>query len=364
MRFRNIIVLMMVWTLSVSTLGAVTLVEPGSGAARVGRVYFPQSGRVLDRNFRENGQVLDELCDRWQTLAAEGVDTVFVRLIAWTSQEGHAKENERIAMGRSAAVRSCLREMPHVPVLVFSTEYVNYPQKGVLPDVAAAEDMRMCEIVWSSTITAPEPTPEPTPSIWEEQPDVVMEETSAPTADTYEEDWSESWYLKTNFLTYPLNLTANLGFEAEIGRHFSLSVPFYYSALNWFRSDVKFRILGTQPEFRYWFGRDFTGWFVGLHGSFGWYNVAVGGRYRYQDHSTESPAYGGGLTGGYRLPLGKNYRWALEFTLGAGYLNLYYDTFYNIPNGALAQEGLRKHYFGPDHAAVTLSYRLGKRRGK
>ena len=61
--------------------------------------------------------------------------------------------------------------------------------------------------------------------------------------------WAPSWYVKTNFLTYPLNLTANAAVEVEVGRHFSLSVLFYFSAMNWFRYDIKFRVCGSQPEF-------------------------------------------------------------------------------------------------------------------
>lgn len=168
--------------------------------------------------------------------------------------------------------------------------------------------------------------------------------------------------VKTNFVTYPLNLTANLALEVEMGRHFSISVPFYYSAMDWFRQDIKFRVCGTQPELRYWFRRDFRGWFAGSHLTFGWYNVAVGGRYRIQDHATRSPALGVGINGGYRVPLGHS-RWALEFSLGAGYIPFNYDLFYNVSNGSMAEEGLWYHYWGPDHAAVTLSYRIGKWRG-
>ena len=151
--------------------------------------------------------------------------------------------------------------------------------------------------------------------------------------------------------------------EVEIGRHFSISVPFYYSSLDWFKNTIKFRMSGLQPEVRYWFRRDFTGFFAGAHATFGWYNVAVGGRYRYQDHGGNSPVFGGGINGGYRLMLGNHSRWALEFSLGAGYLPFYYDTFFNVENGALAESGLRNHYWGLDHAAVTLSFRFGKRRG-
>ena len=190
---------------------------------------------------------------------------------------------------------------------------------------------------------------------------LVTETASTPVEVKEETPWSTSWYLKTNLATYPL-LVANLAAEVEIGRHVSISLPVYYTPLNWFRSTVKFRVLGIQPEVRFWFNREFSRFFVGAHATFGWYNIALGGDYRYQDHATRTPTFGGGVTAGYRVLLDDNARWALEFTLGAGYLPLCYDTFYNVENGALAQEALRKNYWGLDNAAITLSYRFGKRR--
>ena len=167
------------------------------------------------------------------------------------------------------------------------------------------------------------------------------------------------FYLKANLLTYPL-LCANLGAEMTFGKHFSVSVPVYYTALDWFQYNIKFRVLGTQPEFRWYLRDDFTGFFAAAHLTFSYYNIALGGKYRYQDHATVSPTLGGGINAGYRTVLGDT-PWSLEFSLGAGFLPLYYDTFYNIRNGSYVEEGLRKSYFGPDHAAVTLCYRFGKK---
>lgn len=170
------------------------------------------------------------------------------------------------------------------------------------------------------------------------------------------------WYLKTNFLTYPFTLTPNLGIAFEIGGHFSISIPFYYSALDWFRRDRKFRIAGTQPEVRYWFRNGtFLGPFVGAHFTFGWWNIAPGDGYRYQDHDGKRPTTGGGIEAGWKIPLGQKSkhpdRWGLEFTLGFGYMPLYSDKFYDVHNGMKIGE-IHKNYWGIDNAAVSLTYKL------
>lgn len=354
-----------------------SLVVNAIGAAqpvsRPFRIWFPVSGHTVLPDFRNNGAALDSLALLLGELQAQGVDSAYVHLKAMCSPEGATRVNRALSQKRGAAVRNWLEGVEMRPLLV------------VTQDVAVASwdeatgkemaDFRRCdievryEVQEEGDFSAPlEMTEKGTIGMTAVVPEadfstsleMAEKATVIPTV-VEESPWSTSWYLKTNFLTYPLNLTANLAVEVEIGRHFSVSVPFYYSALNWFKNNIKFRVAGSQPEVRYWFRRDFTGFYVAAHATFGWYNVAVGGRYRYQDHATKSPVFGGGINAGYRLPFG-NSRWALEFSLGAGYMPLYYDTFFNVENGALAEEGLWKHYWGPDHAAVTLSFRFGKRR--
>lgn len=174
------------------------------------------------------------------------------------------------------------------------------------------------------------------------------------------------WYLKTNFLPMPLMLTPNIGVAFEIGNHFSVSVPFYYSALDWFRVDRKFRIAALQPEGRYWFRKGtFLGPFVGAHLNFGWWNIAAGDGYRYQDHEGRRPTLGGGITAGWKIPLFTKSkhpdRWGLEFTLGAGYMHLYSDKFYDVDNGMKVDE-VHKEYWGIDNAAVSLTYKFDYKR--
>ena len=182
--------------------------------------------------------------------------------------------------------------------------------------------------------------------------------------DTYQPAWYRNWYVNTNVLALGMGITS-LGVEYDFAKHWSVAVPVLYSAWNYFTETIKFRTFAVQPEVRYWFNENHTNWFVGAHASLAYYNVAVDGGYRYQDHAAESPAWGGGLSGGYRLPLTRDQRLSLDFSLGLGVYPLHYDIFDNTTNTAdgLLIQTARKTYFGVDQVAVTLSYSFNNQKG-
>ena len=171
--------------------------------------------------------------------------------------------------------------------------------------------------------------------------------------------WSRYLYLKTNAVAWGMGIS-NIAVEVDIVPHWSVSLPVYYSAWNYFSETVKFRTFALQPEARYWLRGDNVGFYVGGHLSMAYYNFAFGGDIRYQDHDGCSPAWGGGLNVGYRLPISKNDRWHLEFNLGAGVHSLYYDTFHNTPStkdGRLI-DTYRDTYWGIDQVGITFTYRI------
>lgn len=121
-------------------------------------------------------------------------------------------------------------------------------------------------------------------------------------------------------------LIANAEVEIGFGDRFSLQLPFYYSGANYFSSKTKFRILATQPELRYWLPA-LRGCFGGVHFGVASWNFAYNKRWRYQDKDGSTPALGGGVSLGYRMPLGASRNWGVEFSLGAGAYRLHYDKF-------------------------------------
>lgn len=166
-------------------------------------------------------------------------------------------------------------------------------------------------------------------------------------------------YIKTNTIGLAAAIV-NGAVETDIVPHFSFTLPLYYSAWNYFKTTIKFRTFYVQPEVRAWFYENNQGFFVGAHLGCGYYNVALDGDYRYQDHNRNTPAIGGGLALGYRMPIKSNSRWHLEFSFGGGAYKLHYDTFHNTP---VTKQGLKtgevkKTYVGPDQAAVSVSYLL------
>jgi Protein of unknown function (DUF3575). len=168
------------------------------------------------------------------------------------------------------------------------------------------------------------------------------------------------WEVKTNLLSLPA-LVLNAGVEYQPVQHLSVNMPVYFGTLDWFSREAKFRTLALQPEIRYWFRPQMKGIFVGAHATVLWYNVAVGGDYRYQDHGGKTPSVGAGVDVGYKIRLGKaeDSPWGLEFGLGVGLVPLRYDVYYNVDNGRLAAEDRQKTYWGPDQAFVTLTYGFG-----
>lgn len=165
----------------------------------------------------------------------------------------------------------------------------------------------------------------------------------------------KTWFIaaKTNLL-WLAGTVANVGVEVQFAEKWSIDIPVYYSPYN-LSSDRKIRVLATQPEVRYWLGKQAgAGHFVGLHGHIMGFNVAINDHGRYQD--AESPLWGFGLGYGYAVNWGKNKNWGMEFNFGLGFANYKYDKFYNLPNGQKCGEG-EDWYYGLTRAGVTLTYK-------
>lgn len=165
--------------------------------------------------------------------------------------------------------------------------------------------------------------------------------------------------IKTNLIGWAMGIV-NAGVEFNLASHLSLDIPIYYCGWNYFKNTLKFRTLSTQPEFRYWCRSQNEGFFIGAHFGIGLFNVAWGGEYRYQEKDSKSPAFGGGVSLGYRLPISKSGKWHLEFSIGSGAYDVKYDKCKNEPQGELIESG-SKTFFGIDNAGVIITYSFGKK---
>ena len=180
-----------------------------------------------------------------------------------------------------------------------------------------------------------------------EQPDQPMqtdESVSAPQTS------SRYVAVKTNLAAWAGTIM-NLAADVQVSEHFSVELPVLWCPWH-VSSKHAVKTFTIQPEGRYWLARPGKGHFFGVHAHIGWFNVKWN-RDRYQD--TSRPLLGAGISYGYLLPLGEH--WAGEFTLGAGYANLKYNTYYNIGNGARI-DTRTKNYWGITRVGISVVYRF------
>ena len=190
---------------------------------------------------------------------------------------------------------------------------------------------------------------------------LLLAQPSEPQPEPQEPQWTRELTLKTNTLGWAL-AHANIAVECDIIPHLSLAVPFYYSGgLDYFKPTIKFRGIVLQPELRYYprlQQEKNDGFYVGAHFGLGWYNYALNGEFRIQDHKGRTPAYGGGIGLGYAMQFKKNPRWGMEFAVGGGVYKAKYDIFYNEFNGPYEDTAVEKVFFGVDNASVSFTYKF------
>lgn len=175
-------------------------------------------------------------------------------------------------------------------------------------------------------------------------------------------EWTRRMYLKTNALGW-IAAMFNVGVEVDLCQNLSFQVSGYWSGWNYFKSDIKMRVLSFSPELRFWFHPDNRKFFANVHFGTAWYNVAFGGNNRWQDHNRNTPAVGGGIGFGWKGNISRNGRWAMEVCAGAGVYRLDYDIFLNKPSGLMSGRR-KKTFYGVDQAAVSFSYSFGlKKKG-
>lgn len=173
----------------------------------------------------------------------------------------------------------------------------------------------------------------------------------------------ESTVVSSPFLAFKTNAlllgagVANIGAEVRLADNFSLDFPVIYSPYT-IKNDYRLRLLGFQPEFRFWLKNFTEGHFFGITGNFAWFNVSMSNDNRYQDTGNR-PLMGVGISYGYSWKIRPSL--ALEFTAGAGYANIHYDVFYNIPNGVQYNSGV-KNYWGLTKAGISIVYILDSKR--
>lgn len=380
-------------------------------------VDFRVNSVVLDSAYSNNAWHLQEIVDFLKCVRQDTTTNIVeVSFYGAASPEGSDQLNRKLARGRLLALEKFVRKEVEIAdsLITRSNSYIpwdNLKSQVELADFSHKDavmailedgsidnnDNRIAKLkqlddgrVWSymnrhffskmrnacvvlATYQTPN-EPEAVTSMPVDSFDTVADEVAKEAEFTSSDakEWSRKLYLKTNVLYLGAGV-ANAAVEIDLAKHLSFSLPVYYSAWDYIKPTVKLRTLATQPELRFWASKNNDGFFTGAHFGLAYYNIALplppfDENYRYQDHNRETPAIGGGLSVGYRLPISKNRRWKMELSLGAGIYPLHYDVFHNTSN---TKDGLmvgtyQKTYLGIDKAAASLSYTfdLKKKGGK
>ena len=412
---RNITKYLLLCTLFFHTCARMSAQESGHELMTVGdslAVYFRQGVDAFDPSFRDNGARCREFVERLDELQQrEDSRIARVQIYASASPEGSVALNERLARNRAKSVTAYLHEALSfqdsiVFVQVITEDWAGLAALAAADPAVPSKDEAMAIILdgsdpdrkarlmhldggrpWDYLYRKYFPqlrsfrvyvyvTPLHPKLEARIRTEVVgiphkMEYPDLPVSlPVYEPapQWSRELTLKTNLLGWAL-LGENIAVEVDLCPHLSLAVPFYYSGgLDYFKETVKFRGIVLQPEVRWypWLSkaRKNDGFFIGAHFGLGWYNFALDGDYRIQDHKGNTPSYGGGLALGYAVQFRKNPRWGMEFGFGGGIYKSTYDMFFNEANGPYYDQAIETVWYGIDNASLSFTYKFDlKRKG-
>lgn len=369
-----------------SSLNAQTMQEGNKGTASDSTFIFhyPPCIQMFKADYKSNRQTLQLLKKRLQTFS-KGKDTLYVN--GYSGECDNDSRNRRTAFHRCNNLKGYLINYYGLRERDFKTVNTphNHPDFGdiVVISYSSLPLLKQMEEDVSKSLPAEkeQKTEEITPVVVEKETEPVREEQeikeeiqqaeqqATPVQQEVKSDLERTDQpmqtdksvsapqTSSRYVAVKTNLAAwagtimNLAVDVQVSEHFSVELPVLWCP--WYvSSEHAIKTFTVQPEARYWLSKPGKGHFFGVHAHVGWFNVKWN-RDRYQD--TERPLLGAGISYGYLLPF--NEHWAGEFTLGAGYANMRYDTWYNIDNGARI-DTRTKNYWGITRVGLSVVYRF------
>ena len=373
-----------------SSLNAQTTQEGNKGTASDSTFVFhyPPCIQMFKADYKSNRQTLQLLKKRLQTFS-KGKDTLYVN--GYSGECENDSRNQRTAFHRCINLKGYLINYYGLRERDFKTVNTphNHPDLGdiVVISYSSLPPLKQMEEEVSKSVPAEkeQKTEEITPVVVEKETEPVREEQEIkeevqqkeqqvvqavepvqqevksepeqPDQPMQTDELVSVSQTSSRYVAVKTNLAAwagtilNLAADVQVSEHISVELPVLWCP--WYVSDKHaVKTFTIQPEGRYWLARPGEGHFFGVHAHIGWFNVKWN-RDRYQD--TSRPLLGAGISYGYLLPLGEH--WAGEFTLGAGYANMKYDTYYNIGNGARI-DTRTKNYWGITRVGISVVYRF------
>lgn len=171
-----------------------------------------------------------------------------------------------------------------------------------------------------------------------------------PSADEATRQKKYSFALRTNLLQWT-TLTPNLGIEWRISPHTGILVDGSWTSWSHNEGNQRYALWKVSPEVRYYMGKQRRG-FLGAMYHIGEFNYKLGTIGKQGDY------HGGGVTGGYQLPL--NRFLSLDFHAGVGYTRFDYAEYRLIDQVRVRQANNIKNYWGINQLGITLVWKLVK----
>lgn len=155
-------------------------------------------------------------------------------------------------------------------------------------------------------------------------------------------------FLRANLLRWA-TLTPDLGVEYRIHGTWGILINGTYTDLGWKNKSRRYKLWKVSPEFRYYMGKEKRA-FIGTMYHIGEFNYKLGETGKKGDYQ------GGGVTGGYLLPLCKAL--SLDFHGSLGYTRAEYDNYLRIGEVNVLREHKVKNYWGVNQLGVSLIWKL------
>lgn len=298
---------------------------------------YDENQAELARMFAFVEQHQKEIQERQITLYVDGYSTLLPT----------EKQNLALARRRSNRVKSELITRKGLAESNFMTR--NHAQDGA-------------EVVTVSIhISAPEPPKrvmtERTERREERAPTPIPQEKPAervvippPAAEATSQQRLYRLALRANLLHWA-TLTPSLGIEWRVNPHIGILVDGSWTSWSHNNGDRRYALWKVSPEVRYYIGKQQRGFLGAMYhiGEFNYKAGAIGHQGDYQ---------GGGLTGGYQLPLNRSL--SLDFHAGAGYTRFEYAEYRLIDRVRVHQGSNSKNYWGINQLGITLVWKLVK----
>lgn len=340
---------------------------------------YPACIRMFKADYKSNRQTLRKLRHSLQTFT-KGKDTLYVN--GYSGECDPSQRNRQTAYYRCNNLKGYLINYYGLRERDFKTVNTphNHPELGDIVMISfspAGSTAKVKEAIpqakpekkktppVETPVVEPEQEQPTTGKATEKQPvteqaeTLVRQQEQPVVAETTTEVETTAGTIKPSgrYLGVKTNLAAwagtimNVAADVQVSRHISVELPVLWCP--WYVSDKHaVKTFTIQPEGRYWPGKPGEGHFFGVHAHVGWFSVKWN-KDRYQD--TGRPLLGAGISYGYLLPFSEH--WAGEFTIGAGYANMKYDTYYNIDNGARI-DTRTKNYWGITRVGISVVYRF------